>query len=311
MLPFFSASSRPLLFRAFPFQTCFLSSACPSGSDYSAFCSSFPFLPVSASQGLPQCSSSGFPSYVFPVLSRLVSRAFLPGFGTQLPVCFLSPFLASLPTAVPRVLPFCFRFRAFPLPFQFLSSPSVPPPATWPSVSSFPFFPLLPLSGLIGAASPLSLPCFPRSVPAGFPSVLSRFPYSAFCLFPFILPGFAPTAADTGASLLFRFRFSSGLFCSPSTFFRLLLLASDYSAFCAFFSPLPDLPWQRFNRCATVSFVPVAFPFCPACFHAFLPVPVLSFLHFLSTFSGFASQWLPPVVIVPISLPDASPWLSL
>ena len=48
----------------------------------------FPFLPVSASQWLPQCSSSAFASYVFPVLSCLVSRAFLPGSGTQLRCMF-------------------------------------------------------------------------------------------------------------------------------------------------------------------------------------------------------------------------------
>ena len=112
-----------------------------SGSDYSAFCSSFPFLPVSASQGLPQCSSSAFASYVLPVLSRLVSRAFLPGSGTQLSVCFLSLFPASLPTAVPQVLPSCSRFRAFPLPFRFLSSASSPPPATQPLFLPFPSLP--------------------------------------------------------------------------------------------------------------------------------------------------------------------------
>ena len=44
----------------------------------------FPFLPVSASQWLPRCSPSAFASCVFPVLSCLVSRAFLTGFGTQL-----------------------------------------------------------------------------------------------------------------------------------------------------------------------------------------------------------------------------------
>ena len=43
----------------------------------------FPFLPVSASQWLPQCSLSAFASCVFPVLSCLVSRAFFPGSGTQ------------------------------------------------------------------------------------------------------------------------------------------------------------------------------------------------------------------------------------
>ena len=93
---------------------------------------------------------------------------------------------------------------------------------------------------------------------------------------------FRSHSCSTGASLLFRFRFSSGLFCSPSAFFRLLLLASDYSAFRSFFSLLPVFPWQRFLRCTTVSFVPVVFLFRPACFHAFLLIPVLGFLHFLS-----------------------------
>ena len=94
-------------------------------------------------------------------------------------------------------------------------------------------------------------------------------------------------------------RFSSGLFCLPSAFFRPPRPASDYSAFCSFFSPLPDLPWQRFSRCAPVSFVPFAFLFRPACFHAFLPSPVLSFLRFLSPSHCFVSQALrsswPPV----------------
>ena len=160
----------------------------------------FPFLPVSASQWLPQCSDSAFASSVFPVLPRLVSRAFFPGSGTQL--CCMFPFALPrfAPTAVPRVLAFSsgsFRpllFRHFPFRFRFLSSASAFLPATQPSVSSFPFFPFLPLSGFPGAASPLSLPCFPRSSPAGFPSVLSRFPYSAFCWFPFVLPCFAPAA---------------------------------------------------------------------------------------------------------------------
>ena len=48
----------------------------------------FPSLPDSASQWLPQCSDSAFASSVFPVLSRLVSRAFTPGSGTQRPCMF-------------------------------------------------------------------------------------------------------------------------------------------------------------------------------------------------------------------------------
>ena len=48
----------------------------------------FPFLPVSASQWLLQCSALTFAPAVFPVLSCLVSRAFCPGSGTQRPCMF-------------------------------------------------------------------------------------------------------------------------------------------------------------------------------------------------------------------------------
>ena len=48
----------------------------------------FPFLSVSASQWLFQCSDSAFASSVSPVLSCLVSRAFFPGSGTQRPCMF-------------------------------------------------------------------------------------------------------------------------------------------------------------------------------------------------------------------------------
>ena len=140
----------------------------------------FPSLPVSASQWLPQCSSSAFASYVFPVLSCLVSRAFRPGSGTQLRCMFLFALPCFAPTAVPQVLTSSFRFPYFPFPFHFLSSASVPLPATGPSVSSFPFFPFLPHSGILGATSPLSLPGLPRSLLPSFPCIPSRFPYSAF-----------------------------------------------------------------------------------------------------------------------------------
>ena len=50
----------------------------------------FPSLPASASQQLPQCSALAFAPSVFPVPSRLVSRAFFPGSGTQL--CCMFPF---------------------------------------------------------------------------------------------------------------------------------------------------------------------------------------------------------------------------
>ena len=74
----------------------------------------FPYLPASASQWLPQCSALAFAPSVFPVLPCLVSRAFLPGSGTQ-PRCMF-PFTLPrfAPTAVPRVLAFFSAFASLP-----------------------------------------------------------------------------------------------------------------------------------------------------------------------------------------------------
>ena len=85
----------------------------------------FPFLPVSASQWLPQCSALSFDPSVFPVLSCLVSRAFFPGFGTQLRCMFPFALPRFAPTAVPRVLAFFSAFASLPafsvpLPLSFV-----------------------------------------------------------------------------------------------------------------------------------------------------------------------------------------------
>ena len=83
----------------------------------------FPLLPASASQWLPQCSVFAFASSVFPVLPRLVSRAFLPGSGTQLSVL---PFSRS---RLPRS-GYLVHVR---LPFSLAASPwlSLQVPVTW------------------------------------------------------------------------------------------------------------------------------------------------------------------------------------
>ena len=127
-----------------------------------------------------------------------------------------------------------------------------------------------------------------------FPVLRTRLPVRFLSSFPVSLPQpFHRCFPSFPLSLLFR------AFRLLSAFFRPLLLASDYSAFCSFFSLLPVFPWQRFLRCSPVPFVPFAFLFRPACFHAFLPIPVLSFLRFLSPFHCFVSQALrsswPPV----------------
>ena len=145
-----------------------------------------------------------------------------PVLRTWLSVCFLSPFPDSLPTAVPQVLTFCFRFRSFLLLFRFLSSASVLLTATWPLFLTFRSSRLC-----LTAASPalrfrLRFHGFPRSSRPGFPCLC----FPVFVL-GFLFVSFHPTrlrshSCSTGASLLFRFRFFSGLF----PFLRFLSSAS-------------------------------------------------------------------------------------
>ena len=101
-------------------------------SDYSASVSSFPFLPDSASQWLPQCPALAFAPAVFPVLPCLVSRALFPGskYSAILYVSFRPSLIRShscfsgayLPISLPvfSVLP-SVPFRSLPLPFRLLS----------------------------------------------------------------------------------------------------------------------------------------------------------------------------------------------
>ena len=75
------------------------------------------------------------------------------------------------------------------------------------SVSSFPLFHRFCLTvGFFGFSVPLSLPRFSPSSRPGFPCLLSGSKYSAFCLFPFVLPCFAPTAVPQVLAFCFRFR---------------------------------------------------------------------------------------------------------
>ena len=165
----------------------FLSSASVLDSDYSA--SAFPFLLF------PAPPRSCFPGarfrsrfLGFPFLSGLISHAFLPGSCTRLYCSFPFALPCFAPTAVPQVLALCSRFRHFPLQVRFLSSAFLPLPATQPSASSFPLFPASPLSCFPGAPFRFRFFGFPRSFQPGFPCLLSRFSYSASCLFPFALP---------------------------------------------------------------------------------------------------------------------------
>ena len=162
------------------------------------------------------------------------------------------PSLIHFPQLFLRCLPSAFAFGlspSFPLSFVCFFFSVL---TTQLSVSSFPFFLSSPLSGSSSASVlPFGFPVFRllfRLVShASFPVSGTWLPVCFLSSFPVSLP--QPFHRCFPSFLLPLVRFSSGLFSLLSTFFRPFLLASDYSAFCSFFSLLPVLPWQRFLRC--------------------------------------------------------------
>ena len=159
--------------------------------------------------GLPRSSQPGFPCLA-------------SGSRTRLPVCFLSPFPDSLPQLFLRCLPHAFAFGLSPsVPLSFVRFPSGSGYSA--SASSFPLLPCLASQLLFRCClSAFRLPCSSTSVPPGFPCFPSIFKYSAFCLFPFILPSFAPTAVPLVLPFCFRFRAFPSLLLSFVRF-RLVL----------------------------------------------------------------------------------------
>ena len=197
-VPFFSGSSRPLLFRflASPSFPVFSASRplpfvrIRSASSYSAFCSSFQLFPLPPHSGFP---GAQFRSR-FPVLLRslrLIAQASFPDSLTRLfcPFPFVLPCFA--PAAVPQVIPFQISPPGSVPDFRFLPFPSVRFRFSISLLSLCFFLSVIPASAsqwLPQFPIPLSLPRFPPSVPPGFPCATSGFPYSASCSFPFALP---------------------------------------------------------------------------------------------------------------------------
>ena len=227
--------------------------------------------------------------------------------STQLSVCFLSPFPDSLPRPFLRCSLPAFTFRVF----------------HFPSASFRPLlfrFRLLSLPLFLFRFSPSRLTVAPQVSP--FPLSLLRLPlpfslvshevlpvrlYSASCLFPFVLPSFAPTAvplvlpfwiSPRGSTLDFRFLSVTSV------------LASHYSASVSSFPCSPLLPHSGFHGARPFLSSPSLSPDLPPV--SMLPVRFryLAFLLFLSPLRCFASQAL-------LQLPAScfqfgrSPWLSL
>ena len=116
-------------FRDFPLPVHFLSSVSFSLLATSLSVSSFLFLLALPHSGFSNVSVLPFGFTVFPILSCLISHAFLLGSDTWLSVCFLSSFPVSLPQLFHRCFPLStflrpFLCRDFLLAFSFLSSAS-------------------------------------------------------------------------------------------------------------------------------------------------------------------------------------------
>ena len=159
-LPFVFSPSFPLSFVRFF-----------SGSDYSAFCSSFPLSPDSALQLLPRSSLPlSLPFFSPSTSSGFPSSAFGSAYSAFRSFPFVLPSFAS--TAVPLVLAFR-SLPAFVLCFCFLSSASALGSDYSASALSFPFFPFSP--GMVPSVLPYP---FPLPSVAILPLPLW---YSAFC----------------------------------------------------------------------------------------------------------------------------------
>ena len=166
-----------------------------SGSGYSASVSSFPL------SSRPRLSAAcpvrplrfrfpGFPRSFQPGFPCLLSRLFVLGF---LSVSFRPSLIRSHSRSSGAYL--LLSLSVFPLPLRFLSSASLPVLATQPLFLPFLFLPVSVSQRLPRCClSAFRLPCFSASAPPGFPCFAFASSYSAFCSFPFILPGFAPTA---------------------------------------------------------------------------------------------------------------------
>ena len=231
-LPVFSVPP-PLPFSRF----CF-----PSG--YSASASFFlPSGPSPHSWLFVQVSVSYVPD-PFHLHPRLVSRPLPSGYAYSSFCSFPFVLPCFTPTAVPQVLPFWISPPGSVPDFRFLSSASIVASHYSAYCSSFPHFPAPPHSGFPSAPLPLSLSRFSPFVPAWFPMPCSRFSYSASCLFPFVLPSFAPTAVPLVLPFWITPRGSTHDFHVLSS---ASVLASHYSASVSSFPRFPFPPHSGFR----------------------------------------------------------------
>ena len=174
-----------------------------SASSYSAFCSSFPSLPGSASQLLSRCPSPlslpRSPLSLRPDFSCLPSR-FL--YSALLMVSFRPSLIRSRSCSSGASL--MLSLSGFSLPIRFLSSASFPVLATWPLFLPFLSLPVSPSQRVFFGAAPrpFDLLTLPRSFRPDFSCPLSRFLVLGFLFVSFHPSRFRSHSCFPGASLM-------------------------------------------------------------------------------------------------------------
>ena len=201
--------------------------------------------------------------------------------------------------------------RYFPLPFRFLSSASVLLPATQPLFLPFRLLPVSASQWLPRCTvSALASSVFP------VPSRLVSHPFSpgssylAFCSFPFVPPGFAPTAVPPVLPFVSAFASLPGFSaCFPLSFVRFCSLLTTQPSVLSF----PIFPISPDGG----SLGAVRFLSSPSLSSSVRPVAMPSFrfrysasCDFLSPFHCFVSQALTQFPASCFQL-GRSPWLSL
>ena len=180
-----------------------------------------------------------------------------PVLRTRLSVCFLSPFLDSLPQLFLKCFPSALALGLFPfLPLSFVRFRSGSGYSAFCFFLSS-FFPALPLSCSSGAASlPFGFLALPCSFQPGFPCLLSQFFVLGSLFVSFHPSRFRSHSRSTGASLLLSlsgfpllFRFLSSASVSVLTtqplFLPFLFLPVSPSQWVFFGASLPlSLLWS-------------------------------------------------------------------
>ena len=153
--------------------------------------------------------------------------------------------------------------------------------------------------------SSFQIRCLPHFILPDFSCSSSWLSYLAFCLFPFVLPGFAPTAVSP---VLPSVHFLASVSLSGSS--------ADFQLSFVHLGPLQttqlsDLSFPFFSISPVSGYLDACFIFCTACCHAFHQIVVLSTLQFLLPNTVSHHSCYVSVSAFPYGIQLNSSWLAL